>query len=49
MRQKKTPAQVTAKAPEDGEFPELKNLSYKEMYNISENLSKKPFRLKEQN
>lgn len=34
MRQKKTPTQVTAKAPEDGEFPELKNLSYKEMYNI---------------
>lgn len=25
---------VTAKAPKDGEFPELKNLSYKEMYNI---------------
>ncbi|EHD13174.1 hypothetical protein CIN_19110 [Commensalibacter intestini A911] len=34
MRQKKTPAQVTATAPEEGEFPELKNLSYKEMYNI---------------
>lgn len=34
MRQKKTPAQVTAKAPKDGEFQELKNLSYKEMYNI---------------
>lgn len=28
------PAQVIAKAPEDGEFPIFKNLSYKEMYNI---------------
>jgi len=28
------PAKVTAKAPEDEAFPELKNLSYKEMYNI---------------
>ncbi|MDI2090451.1 phage neck terminator protein [Commensalibacter oyaizuii] len=27
-------AKVTAKATEDGAFPELKNLSYKEMYNI---------------
>jgi len=28
------PAQVIAKAPEDGEFPELKNLSYKDMYDL---------------
>ncbi|CAI3952181.1 phage neck terminator protein [Commensalibacter communis] len=34
MSKKKTPAQVSAKAPNDGEPPELKNLSYKEMYNI---------------
>jgi len=28
------PAKVIAKAPEDGEFPELKTLTYKEMYNL---------------
>jgi len=30
----KQPAKVIAKAPKDGEFPELKNLSYKEMYDL---------------
>jgi len=30
----KQPAKVTAKASEDGEFPELKTLTYKEMYNL---------------
>jgi len=28
------PAKVTAKAPEDKEFPKLKKLTYKEMYNL---------------
>jgi len=28
------PAQVIAKAPEDGEFPELKSLNHQEMYNL---------------
>ncbi len=28
------PAKIIAKAPEDGEFPELKILTYKEMYNL---------------
>lgn len=28
------PAEVIAQAPADGEFPELKNLSYKEMYDL---------------
>ncbi|CAI3961087.1 unnamed protein product [Commensalibacter communis] len=30
----KLPAKVTAKAPKDGEFPVLKTLTYKEMYNL---------------
>lgn len=30
----KQPAKVTAKAPKDGEFPALKKLTYKEMYNL---------------
>ncbi|CAI3940535.1 unnamed protein product [Commensalibacter communis] len=30
----KKPAKVTAKAPKDKEFPKLKTLSYKEMYNL---------------
>jgi len=30
----KQPSQVTAKAPEDEEFPEPKKLTYKEMYNL---------------
>lgn len=34
MTEKKTPAQVMAKAPKDGKFPEPKTLTYKEMYNI---------------
>lgn len=34
MTTKKTPAQVTAQAPKDKEFPKLKTLSYKEMYNL---------------
>lgn len=29
-----SPAQVKAKAPEDGAFPELKKLTYKEMYDL---------------
>lgn len=34
MVRKNKPAQVIAKAPADGAFPELKTLSYKEMYNL---------------
>lgn len=34
MTKKNTPAKVTVKAPKDGDFPELKTLSYKEMYNL---------------
>jgi len=30
----KQPAQVVAKAPEDGEFPELKKLTHQEMYDL---------------
>jgi len=30
----KEPAKVTAKAPKDKDFPELKTLTYKEMYNL---------------
>lgn len=30
----KTPAQIIAKAPKDGKFPEPKKLTYKEMYNL---------------
>lgn len=33
-KNKKTPAKVIAKAPKDGEFPEPKKLTYKEMYNL---------------
>ncbi|CAI3948494.1 unnamed protein product [Commensalibacter communis] len=46
MRQKKTPAQVTAKAPKDGEFPELKKLTYKQMYNLVEKFIKKAIPIK---
>lgn len=34
MTKKNIPAKVTAKASKDGEFPELKTLSYKDMYNL---------------
>ncbi|CAI3957465.1 unnamed protein product [Commensalibacter communis] len=46
MRQKKTPAQVTAKAPNDGEPPELKKLTYKQMYNLVEKFIKKAIPIK---
>jgi len=40
------PAQVVAKAPEDEEFPELKTLTYKEMYNLVDKFLQKAIPIK---
>jgi len=45
-KDKKKPAQVSAKAPKDKDFPELKKLSYKEMYNLVSKFLRKAIPIK---